>query len=351
MADRTTIYFSLKANAHALLAGAPAASVRRRIAHAALLYDDIVIDDGRWDGRSGPSGTFEVRFPAGSARHDPPGLQTPGERGRARASEFYVAARSSDSAGPAHRLLTSKTTIAWRATFEPIRRELPRAYPWLHFGSFDLYPEDRQIVSRMVTEDQRDGVLGDLIPDEYSRKLVIGSANFALVLGSRMGATVSMDAMHSRALTARMARGQASPVLGGGALAIAFPSAGGLSWEEIDEARALPGLRNLRARLADIEAAAWDAAEAGRMIEVAVMEAYADALHRDVEALRPSFRGAATTMVIGAALSVVTGPLPLAFGMAAGAAQVIVATVAARVRHERSWMAAADQLRNMPRRR
>ena len=197
----------------------------------------------------------------------------------------------------------------------------------------------------MVTQDERDGVLGGLIPDEFPRKLVIASANFALVLGSRMDATVSLDVMHTRALAARIARGQASPVLGGGALAVVFPSAAALSWEQVDDARNHPGMKSLRARLAEIEAAALEASGGGRTLEVATMQAYADALHRDIDRLKPSFRGAVAAVAIGAGISIVTGPLPLLVGIGAGAMEVVAETALARRQHDRSWMAAADRLR------
>jgi hypothetical protein len=344
MSDQSRIYFSARANAHALLAGGPAASVRARMVHGALLYDHVVVDDGMWDGRSGPTGSWEVRMPLGTYEGTAE-LQTPRDRGKAKGSNFYVAAKPSESIAPAHRMISLTTTIGWRATFEPLKRSLPHAYPWLTFGPFDLFPDDKKTVSKMVAQDEGDGVLRGLIPDEFPRKLVIASANFALVLGSRMDATVSLDAMHTRALAARMARGQASSVLGGGALAVVFPSAAALSWEEVDDARNHPGMKSLRARLAEIEAAALEASGGGRAIEVATMQAYADALHRDIERLKPSFRGAVAAVTIGAVISIVTGPLPLVVGVGAGAMEVVAETALARRRHDRSWVAAADRLR------
>ena len=303
-----------------------------------------------WDSHSGPTGTWEVRSPPGTYA-GPAELQTARQRARARGGDFYVAMKPSDSVGPAHRIISSETTIAWRATFEPVRRDLPRAYPWLHFDTFDLLPDDKRVVSRMVAQDQRDGVLTELIPEEFPRKLVIGSANFGLVLGSRMGAAVSMDAMHSHALSARVARGQAAPVLGAGALTIVFPSAASLSWDEIDEARRTPGMQSLRARLREIEAIAWEAADTGLPFDAAVIAAYTDALHREIDALKPSFRGAVGAVVLGAGVSIVTGPLPLAIGVVAGAIEVVSGAAIARHRQDHSWMAAADRLRKATRKR
>lgn len=343
MSDPSRIYFPLRSNAYALLAGKPAASVRARIIHGALLYDEVFVDAGMWEGRSGPTGSMEMRFPLGTF-DSPATLQTPQARGRAARSEFYVAAKPSDSPGPAHRIITSETTIAWRATFDSILRDVPHGYKWLHAGIFDLYPDDKKVVARMVTQDQRDGALADMLPDEFPRKLVIGSANFNLVLGSRMEATVSMDSIHSRALAARIARGQASPVLGAGALAIAFPGTRDLTWEDIDAARRLRGMRNLRARLREIEEAAREVSIAGGPIDTAILAKYNAALQIEIDKLRPSFRGAILAVLLGAGMAVVTGPLPLALGIVGGVAQVSVGSGVARLRYERSWMAAANQL-------
>ena len=257
--------------------------------------------------------------------------------------------RASDSPGPGRALIHSPTTIAWRPTFEPFRREMPNAYPWMHFESIDLLNEDKQVVSRMVRDDERDSVLPALVSDQNSRKLVIGSANHALVLGSRIGATVSMDAMHSRALSARVARGQASPVFGAGALEIMFPVVDDLTWDEIDGARKIKGMVSLRAILAEVEQEAWAAAEAGQSLDAAVVAEYGNALHREAARLAPSFKGTAISIALGAGLSLVTGPLPLAVGIGVGAAQAVGSAAHSKYEHEHSWIAAADKLRRQPR--
>ena len=104
-------------------------------------------------------------------------------------------------------------------------------------------------------------------------------------------------------------------------------------------------MANLRSILAEIERVAWAEAEAGRSLDAAVVSGYASALNGEIEGLRPSFRAAAFSVALGAGLSLVTGPLPLAVGVAAGAAQAVGSAVKAKVDHERSWISAADRLR------
>lgn len=52
----STIFFPLRSNAHSLLAGPPANSVRKRLKIASLLYDEVLIDDGALDILAGPEG-------------------------------------------------------------------------------------------------------------------------------------------------------------------------------------------------------------------------------------------------------------------------------------------------------
>lgn len=344
MTAASKIYFCARANARALISGGGASSVRRRLAHAALLYDDVIVDAGIWEGRSGPSGTVEFRLPPGTFEGRA-AFQTTSDRSRADGATFHFAVKPSGSDGPAHPLVRSKTTISWKATFDPLVLEVPRAYKWLHVGVFDLYPEDKRVVKKMASQDASDGVLDTYLPDEFSRKLVIGSANFALVLASRMDAAASFDSIHSQALAARLARGQATRVLGSGALAIAFPTAGQLRWQDIDELRRHRGMKNLRARLRDIESEALVLASSGRSFEKSVHDAYRYALEADIASLQPSLKKGAAAVLVGAGVSLLTGPLPMAIGVGAGAAVTVAEVAAARRRAGQSWIAAASRLR------
>lgn len=344
----SSIYFPVRANAHSLLAGGPAASVRRRLIISALMHDLVLVDDGAWHGHAGPTGSWEMRFPP-ERLGKPAEFQTARSRAKAKAGRFFVAVKPTGSPGPARPMVTSDTTIAWEATFEPIKRELPRAYPWLEFLSADLHPDDKRIVKRMVDEDAHDGVLDALIPDQFSRKLVIGGADMALVLGSRMQAAVSMDPMHRRVIEARLRRGQASPIYGADALAILFPTVDGMAWDDVDAARNLKGLPQLRALLAEIEEAAWAVADTDRQLADAVREDYLRRFHDAVARIQPSLRGTALATVVGLGIGLVTGPLAPVVGLAAGAAVTAAGAVNSRLKYERSWLAAASRLSRGPR--
>jgi hypothetical protein len=70
------------------------------------------------------------------------------------------------------RVVQSSTTVAWRATFEPIRRGLPHAYDWMTFEAFDLLADDKRLAKETAANDVRDGLLRDALPDAYTRTLV-----------------------------------------------------------------------------------------------------------------------------------------------------------------------------------
>ena len=290
---------------------------------------------------SGPNGHFEMRIPTGKA-DGPETFQTARQRGKAEDGRFFY--RLIPEGSTTGLTVQSDATISWRSTFEPFRRELPRAYPWLEFVGVDLATDDKRIVDGMVRQDVRDGILSGLIPDQFSRKLVIDNADFGLVMSSRIGAAISMDAMHARVLQARMVRGEAAPVYGQEALTILFPSVDGMTWEDVHVARKVPGLPELRALLAEIEETAWTEAEAGRQLDAAVHEQYQARFHAAAAKLAPSLRGTVVGTAVGIGLGLVTGGLALPVGIAAGMVTDIATAYGGHRAYARSWLAAGEYL-------
>lgn len=256
MSEPSHIYFPLQANASSLVAGGPARSVRRRLVTGALMHERVFVDAGAWVGHSGPDAMTALRRP--KAR--PPFQTGPG---RAADGRVPIGVELRIPGAPESIEQTSDTSIAWRATFEPFRDELEHAYPWIEFISIALPPEDRDVVDAMVDEDTADPGVAARMPDRYTRGLVIGNVDHSLVIGSRLHAAVSMDALHRNIVAARVARGQARPSFGMEALGIKFPAVERMTWAEVDEARGIKGLRELRAVLAAVEAEAWERAQTG----------------------------------------------------------------------------------------
>jgi hypothetical protein len=309
------------------------------------MYDHLILEDGMWEGHAGPTGSFTMRIP--SRMPHPTDYQTPRERALAASGHFQVAVGPDSSPGPRHTVISSQTTIAWRATLDPIKQEMRKSYPWIEFAEFDLYPDEKDLVSRMVGEDQGDGLLEGRIADEFSRKLVIENADHSLVMGSTLRAAVSLDKLHRQVLNARLARGQAMPVFGSNALEIVLPEVHRLTWEDVDSVRKSRGMANMRVLLAEIEEAAWSEADGGRRLEEAVFRRYANKILHEESRYRPSYRGVVRTLAISVVVSVLAGPLPIVAGVALGAAQVAGGAAAAEHRYRSSWLATVNRLKRV----
>ena len=51
-----SVFFPLASNAHALVTGAPLASIRARLKASSLLYSHVLIESGRMSIQAGPNG-------------------------------------------------------------------------------------------------------------------------------------------------------------------------------------------------------------------------------------------------------------------------------------------------------
>jgi hypothetical protein len=345
VSQRIPVYYPLRANAYGLVKGAPLEAFRQRLKVAALLNDRLALDDGSWMASAGPRGATEFRTPGDDGpNHD---LQTGRERQKAQGGEFYVAMGRSGSSAPLRRVIQSPATISWRATFRPIKDELPRAYPWIEFGSADLYPADKRLADEMADAEERSGLLSARFPDRFVRSIVLKGAAHSMVLAARMGAALSTDSLHGEVLAASVARGDGRLVLGQGALLAVVPDVRRLSWSDVDAARGLPGLPRLRDVLAEVE----EGAAAGSTFDEAALREY----HRQYARARDEAAGGwgnvGTSIVVGAAVSVMTfpiaGPGSLAAGVALGATTEVGRHLLGQRTRRNSWMAAADALTKM----
>ncbi len=335
------MYFPLRGNASTLVSGAPGAAFRRRLKVAALLFDKIILDAGMWVGMAGPRGAFELRDPASDG---------PGEGDWQLARERHHQGRpwhlSMESGGAWVPLVQSSTTISWRATFAPIRRELPHAYDWIEFESFDLLDADKQLAKKMAQEAVQDGLLAAAFSDGPTRTLVAESMTRSVLLAARMRVPVSLDKLHATAAAMFVARGQARPVLGAAALTAVLPAVRDLTWEQVNDARAFEGLPRLRAIMADVEA---EALRRGGPLDEAALRAfhaeYAKAARQTESALGSLVRSVAIGGIVSLATLPVAGPVGIAAAVAIPA--IIETAQAMRRRRERenSWLTAADRLR------
>jgi predicted HD phosphohydrolase len=342
------IYFPLGGNAHSLVAGRGATSVRRRLVIAALMHDKVYIDDGEWRANSGPEAKWVARTPSSHMAEADRKFQPAAERHRIGSERIAISLRPEGASETID--VASDTSLYWRATFEPFKRELREAYPWLEFINVKLPHPDQQIADAMAQADIRDGHLADLISDSNSRGVVTEATSEAFVLGSRILAAISLDSMHQNVLKARLARGQAAQVFGHHALRLVFPTVDRMAWEDVDSARRLRGLVELRSVLAEVEETAWVVSETGEELDERIRQEYMARSEQAVAQLQPSLPGTAIAIAVGTGIGLVTGPLAPIVGIAAGAGQTVVSSLMARQSYRSSWMATSERLRAASRR-
>ncbi len=343
------IFFPLRSNARALLAGGPVAATRHRIKLAALLHDRVLIEEGRIEAQAGPRASMQFWHPSDPSEMER--WQTANERRRMVGREFSLAMAPSNAPPdrPLRKTLQSPTSTHWRATFEPLKQELPRAYPWLMFGHLPDPPEMQDAVRRWTWADQTNAHLHDLIPESFVRSLVIKNANLDLAVGGFLGATVSIDALHSAVATARVRRGDARSVLGTRALAILAPNASELDWPDIDDLRRHRDLRHLRAILREVEAAAWDGGTSLDDFDRRVRDEFRDRLveanDRIAGSMRGKLVGAAVGWAVGELSTALAVGVPFVGGVVGGLAGMAADTVV-EARARPRWLAAYRTLRD-----
>lgn len=348
MSERSAIFFPLRSNAHALVAGRPAASVVSRLKLAALLHDRVLIEIGGFDIQAGPMGSFCFSRPPSndlSAR-----WQTPRERSISSSQPFQISFKASDAPPeePMHGVLHSDTTVSWRPTFEPLIRDLAGTYDWLEFGTIRNTRPAEELAKPWVDADEKDPSLKDVIPEQFVRNTLIKNANVDLASGVTLGAAVSFDSFHARLVSARVRRGEAKPVFGPKALSLLVPEVSLMPWEEIDAARKLSGMADYRSLLRDIEAAALASAASIDDFERRVQTEYANHLREAAAKLAGlrliRMRTAALDWVVGLPLNFI----PWVGGVASSVPSLAHAEVQA-FRGGPRWLAADEALRRRAR--
>lgn len=317
-------YFPLRSNAKSLVVGQSLNSVRRRIKLSALLHDEVWIEDGVFIQWAGPTGGFSSWLP--SDRQETVRWQTPRERGSSQGQEHSLSMAPEEVAGVPgtnfRTVLRSTATISWRATFEPLKTELPKAYDWIAFGHVNDSELGRlkSVADHWIRADLRDDCLRTMLPEQFVRSAVIKNANLDLAHGSRFAAAVNMEQLHANVARARLERGDARRVLGGVALSIILPSVGNLPWEDVDRVRRHRDIRYLREILRDVEAAALQDASSEPDFERRIYQAFQAKLAHATGRISGSFRQrllvGAGGMVIGELVGQIAAGVPVVGGIA-----------------------------------
>ena len=339
-----------------MVTGRPINSVVRRIKVGALFHDRIVLQGGEWEAHGGPNGGMKLYKPAPNLAAK---WQCPRERGTALTQPFQINIRR-DGAPPGTPftpLMAGTTSIFWRSTFEPLRRLLPaEVATWIDIVPVSAPREAEEAAKPWIAADSDDEYLAHRCPDSYERATVIESANLDLATAARYGrVAICVDRYHAVVPRARLHRGDAQPVPGPAALELLVPRVDDLNWSDIHELRRHPGLRDYRAILREIEAAAGYGHATMEGFERAVRDEYERALHRVNQQLRQSTWGdrltpVVITTIVGVAVGALVGNSPVAAGtggvvgtVASNAAGLLIDWIADSDRVPR-WITFNDEL-------
>lgn len=360
MADAAShdLIVTLGANAHGLLAGAPVASVRRRLKIASLLYDRLLLEEGILDVQAGPQGSSVFRH--STTADEPTAWQTARQRSAVKGKTFTIGVgRESTSGVPAETVravLSSETVIRWRATLEPFVSELPAGCDWIEwvYRTRSIPSEIGSVARRWTDIDKANAVLARRFPADHVRSRVISDTNEDLALAGASGLVLSADPLHSQVLASRLDDRQGWR-LQGFALPIVVPAVGDLSWETIRDLRKDKALRYLRSAMLEIEFAAMEAATSQGDLESAVRGALevevakTNGKEDELNAtLKRTIVGVVVATGIGFATTGVTGPLGIvvaAFGSSIVGA-ILDARTALQTRQSRAWMGSLARIKS-----
>jgi hypothetical protein len=350
MAAKTTIYFPLRANAYTLTAGAQFARFRERLKVAALLHDQLLLHNGIWVGLGGPHLNYQMHVPPELAPPERLRSQTAFERSRAIGRTFSLKISPTSRGEPIVSFGRSMTELRWEATFEPIRRELPRAYPWIDFDNFTLAVAGKDAADQIAATLQEDPLLVARYPVGFARRLIADGAAEAMVLGSAMRVNVQFDRLHAAVLATLVATGRAVPVPGSNALLATVPDVRRLEWEQVDAARRLPGLPRLRAVLADVEQAAIEAGGSAVALDDALRARFIAEAARASNEIREHAAGVLVGIATSLALAGFDPAAAAVFGPVIGAVTDMGQRLLGQERARNRWGVAAAELTAMARR-
>ena len=345
MSEPSTIYFPLRSNASALFAGPGVAGVRRRILAAALLSDQVVVEDGIHIAWAGPEGASTMTWHGEPADH----WQTPHQRGRAIGSRHYVAVRSSAApeTAPFHPVVSTDATFSWRATFEPFRRELPAsAARWLSFGHVTDDERVKQVVRDWESSDRLRAV--ELRPrsttpgGQFVRDAILGAGYYDLAVASTAASAVSFDRRHSLAVETRIRAGDAQPIGGHYALEFLLPTE--FRWSDVPDLRKHRALRDYRAIVRDIEAEALRTSRSVAEINDQIRREYERRL-AVAAAKGVPFTGRVTLTAVGFILGVAADSVAPIIGGAVVAASSLAASEGLTRAMRPRWLAVDRRLR------
>lgn len=264
------IFFPLRTNANALIVGRGINEVRSRLKLAGLLHDKVYVEEGMMDIHAGPSLSFSISMPSDWREMV---WQTPRDRGRS--TGFSVSLQPSNDASASPLVQSSPTSIYWRPTFEPFKREMPSVFPWMQFTGVKFSAAGEAAMPRVAAS------MGAVLPDQPKivRDVVVKAVAHDVVAGAD-GTGLSFDRFHTALVEDLVRKGMATPVAGAGALTVIFPAAGSLSWDDVNDLRSIASVKSFRRILSEIEHDAMHSTTTVERLKFEIMQEYSERLHK-----------------------------------------------------------------------
>ena len=318
------VFFPVRSNSKALVAGVGVSHVRRRLKLASLIYEEVLIEGRSYSVQAGPGGSFR-----GPGRGDT--WQTPAERRRAQAAKFQInmAIESTPGVpapGPFTNFINSDAAISWDATLLPFQSEIPPECDWISFVlARPLQPQTEAVVKEWSRRDARNHVLEQEQPISFVRSAIIDHANLDLGSAVEGQSALSVDGLHREVIRARL-NDDTVWKMTSFAVPILFPFAPDLPWGDILSLRRNRSVIEFRQILGEIESETQQMITNQGDLEDAVHRAYAAKLARasgKIDSLGVAVRKAVVavgfSVGIGFATMPITGPIGPIIGAVPGA--------------------------------
>jgi hypothetical protein len=250
-----TIFLGLRTNVRYFASRKGFAALDTRLKALALLYDNLLFENGVYDSSVGEAGSFDVVTPLVSDD-----LLKP--RRTRRGAPMGVRIQN-EQTGDWATAFATRSVQSFRAQFISTLKQLTALKAdWARYISFSSgipgYEADLQVASDLArdwTWDERD-LVKQTLPNmpSFLRDKIHSNLNIDLARASIMGCELSPDAIHEPLLVAKTA---ASPLeehtTGERALRLVFPELASARWEDVAELRRESGLTSLRDMLREVD--------------------------------------------------------------------------------------------------
>jgi hypothetical protein len=327
MAEPRTVLLGLRSNVHFFASHQGFAKLDARVKALSLLYDHVVLEDGVYEGSVGETGSDGWVMPLISEEQLRPLRTRRGQRFTVRA---WLGGSDTKST-----VFDTTLVKSFRAQFISIADQAAAANPdWLSLEAFDSLDSEVKEADRLrgswEWEDRK--ILDELLAGlpRFLKSTIIRHLYTDLARAYVWGIDAAPDGEHSRLLNMKVSDQSIAAMSGGRTLRLAVPDIRHATWEDLAGLRKDPGLKNLRAKLQEIDVAGLTDEEVVRRLE----REHAEELSRRM----PQWRRFAATVGWNL-LSFVP-----AVGPASSTAQT-AGSLAATVRARRHWTATLMRIR------